>query len=84
MLGEAGLHVVTHDTVDCVWHLDSPGQLYEIFAEATVRMAMLLSAQSASAVEAIRRDMTDAVARDHEVDGGYRVPMPAALVIARN
>ena len=83
MLGEAGFHVVTHDTIDCVWHLDTPEQLFKIYSEATVRMAMLLSVQPASAVEAIRQAMTEAVARDHAVDGGYRVPIPAALVVAR-
>ena len=83
MLGEAGFAAVTLDTIDCVWHLDTPDQLFKIYAEATVRMAMLLSAQPDSAVAAIRQAMTDAVARDHAVDGGYRVPIPAALVIAR-
>ena len=83
MFGEAGLHIVKHDTIDCVWHLDTPEQLFKIYSEGTVRMAMLLSAQPVSAVKAIRQAMTDAVARDHAVDGGYRVQIPAALVIAR-
>ena len=83
MLGEAGFHIVKHDTIDCVWHLDTPEQLFKIYSEGTVRMAMLLSAQPASAVKAIRQAMTDAVARDYAVDGGYRVQIPAALVIAR-
>ncbi|MCZ6666577.1 MAG: methyltransferase domain-containing protein [Gammaproteobacteria bacterium] len=83
MLRGAGLQAVTHDTIDCVWHLDTPEQLFKIYSEATVRMAMILSAQPASAVEAIRQAMTEAVARDHAVDGGYRVQIPAALVIAR-
>lgn len=83
LLGAAGLELVTHNTIDCVWHLDTPEQLFRIYSEATVRMAMLLAAQPASAVEAIREAMTEAVARDHGVDGGYRVPVPAALVVAR-
>ena len=83
VLTAAGFHDVVHDTIDCVWHLDAPEQLFKIYSEATVRMAMLLSAQPASAVEAIRTSMTEAVAQDHATDEGYRVPIPAALVIAR-
>ena len=83
MLAKAGFHDVALDTIDCVWRLDSPGQLFTIYAEATVRMAMLLSAQPAMSVEAIRQTMTAAVAREYSVDGAYRVPIPAALVTAR-
>ncbi len=83
MLGEADLRVKAHDTIDCAWHLDTPEQLFDIYSKATVRMAMLLSAQPAAAVEAIREAMTATVARDHAVDGGYSVPIPAALIIAR-
>ena len=83
MLEEAGLQVLSHDTIDCLWHLDTANQLFKIYSEATVRMAMLLSAQPASAVEAIRQAMTEAVARNHAVDGGYRVRIPATLVIAK-
>ena len=72
-----------HETIDCVWHLDTPDQLFKIYAEATVRMAMLLSAPPAASVEANRKTMTDAVARDHAADGGFRVPVPAALIIAQ-
>ena len=83
MLGAAGFKAVRHETIDCVWHLDTPDQLFKIYAEATVRMAKLLSAQPAASVEAIRKAMTDAVARDHAADGGFRVPVPAALIIAQ-
>ena len=84
MLEEADLKLVKHDTIDCVWHLETPEQLFKIYSEATVRMAMLLSAQPGSVVEAIRNAMTEAVAKDHAVDGGYRVQIPAALVIAQS
>lgn len=82
MLKEAGLRLVKHDKIDCIWQLETPEQLFMIYSEATVRMAMLLSAQTPSTVAAIQKTMTEVVAKDHAVNGGYRVPIPAALIVA--
>lgn len=83
LLGAAGFRDIDHDKIDCVWRLDSADQLFKIYAEATVRMAMLLSAQPTSVVEAINKTMTESVAEGYASEGGFRVPVPAALVIAK-
>lgn len=83
MLGEAGFELVAHEIIECAWQLAHAWELFEIYAEATVRMRMIISLQPKDATAAIRQAMTQAVERDHAAEGGYRVPIPAALVIAR-
>ena len=46
-------------------------------------MAMILGAQSEEVIAAVRDTMREKVAADCAVEGGYRVPIPAALVTAR-
>ncbi len=83
LLAEAGLELIGHETIDCAWHLTAADQLFTIYSEATVRMAMILSAQPDAAREAIRQATLEAVERDHAADNGYEVGIPAALIVAR-
>jgi len=83
LLAAAGFNEIDHDIVDCVWRLASPDQLFRIYSEATVRMAMLLAAQPRRTVEAIRATMAEMVEAGHRTETGFVVPVPAALVTAR-
>lgn len=83
MLEAAGFSEVNCSTVDCVWRLETADQLFKIYSEATVRMAMLLAAQPRQIVEAIRSTMEKMVEAGHKSDTGFEVPVPAALIIAR-
>jgi ubiquinone/menaquinone biosynthesis C-methylase UbiE len=83
MLEAAGFTKVNHSTVDCVWQLETADQLFRIYSEATVRMAMMLAAQSRQTVEAIRSAMAEMVETGHKSDVGFEVPIPAVLITAR-
>jgi hypothetical protein len=45
LLADAGFSNINVMTVDCVWDLNSPDELFEIYARGTVRVAMLLAKQ---------------------------------------
>ena len=83
LLENAGFVDVKQGTIDCVWNLDTADQLFRIYSEATVRMAMLLAAQSKQIVEAIRSAMAKMVEESHKSDVGFKVPVPAALITAK-
>lgn len=82
LLREAGFHDVDLTLVDCVWDLDSPEGLSEIYENATVRAAMVLASQPEENLIAIRRAMAEAVQRRFAHGDRWRVPVPAALVRA--
>lgn len=82
LLQEAGFHNVDLTIVDCVWDLDSPEGLSEIYEKATVRAAMVLASQPEENLIAIRRAMAEAVQRRFARGDRWRVPVPAALVRA--
>jgi ubiquinone/menaquinone biosynthesis C-methylase UbiE len=64
-----------------VWHLTDPDSVFTVLIEGTVRTRAALRAQSASATEAIKTAIRDAVAPYRRGDR-YEVPMPAALSTA--
>src|SRR5579885_468354 len=82
LLGEAGFHNVELAIVDCVWDLDSPQALSEIYEKGTVRAAMVLAGQPPPNLTAIRRAMAEAVQKRFAHGDRWRVPVPAALVWA--
>ena len=45
LLADAGFSNIDVTTVDCMWDLNSPDELFEIYARGTVRVAMLLAKQ---------------------------------------
>jgi len=63
------------------WRFGSADGLFEAMKEGTVRTAGLLRAQTAEALDAIRRATRDAV-RAYEKDGVVELPMPAVLASA--
>ena len=63
------------------WHMSDPDQLFEMLSEGTARAAATLRAQTATAREAIRSTVREAVSKFKTGDG-YDVPMPAVLAMA--
>lgn len=82
LLREAGFNNVDLAIVDCVWDLDSPKDLSEIYEKGTVRAAMVLASQPPPNLTAIRRAMAEAVQKRFAYGDRWRVPVPAALVRA--
>ena len=66
---------VTH--VPQLWRLPSADALFDVMYNGSVRNAALLRAQKPEVVEAIRREIRQAV-----VNAGYELPMPAVLASA--
>jgi ubiquinone/menaquinone biosynthesis C-methylase UbiE len=81
-LSAAGFSNIDVTTVDCVWDLTAPEDLFEIYAKGTVRAAMLLSKQPPQNLAAIRSALTATVREQFSTGDRWRVPVPAALVRA--
>ena len=82
LLSGAGFSNIESTTVDCVWNLKAPEDLFEIYAKGTVRAAMLLSKQPPENLAAIRSALTARVRKQFSSGDHWRVPVPAALVRA--
>ena len=82
LLSEARFSNIEVTTVDCVWNLNTPEDLFEIYAKGTVRAAMVLSKQPAENLAAIRSALTATVREKFSSGDRWRVPVPAALVRA--
>lgn len=78
----AGFTDFTHGQADCAWTMSEPDGLFQIFAEGTVRAAMLLSAQPPENLAAIKAAITGAVQERFAQGNGWRCPAPAAVVSA--
>ena len=82
LLADAGFSNIDVTTVDCAWDLNSPDELFEIYARGTVRVAMLLAKQPPQNLAAIRSALTSLVEEQFSQEKRWRVPVPAALVLA--
>lgn len=82
MLQAAGFRPAGHEIREFHWNLQAPEDLFNIFSQGTVNFAMILKNQSAEIIDRIRAAMTATVAADYAVDGGFRVPVPAATIVA--
>jgi hypothetical protein len=82
LLADAGFSNIDVTTVDCVWDLNSPDELFEIYARGTVRVAMLLANQPPQNLAAIRSALTLLVQEQFSHGKRWRVPVPAALLLA--
>jgi ubiquinone/menaquinone biosynthesis C-methylase UbiE len=82
LLSQAGFSNVDVMTVDCIWDLSAPEDLFEIYAKGTVRAAMLLSKQPPQNLASIRSALTTTVREQFSSGDRWRVPVPAALVRA--
>jgi hypothetical protein len=78
VLLELGFQAPETRIVPQVWRLPSGDALFDIMRDGTVRTAGLLRAQTAEALEAIRAEIREAVAR-YRRDGAIELPMPAVL-----
>ena len=82
LLSDAGFSNIDVTTVDCVWDLDAPEDLFEIYAKGTVRVATMLATQPPQNLAAIRPALALSVRQQFSVGNRWRVPVPAALVSA--
>lgn len=82
ILSDAGFSNIEVTTVDCLWDLSAPEDLFEIYAKGTVRAAMLLSKQPPENLAAIRSALTTRVRERFSSGDRWRIPVPAALVRA--
>jgi len=81
VLTAAGFESVLVTLVPQVWRLRSPEALFEVVLNSTVRMAALLKAQSAQALDAIRDEVRQ-TATQYIAGGCLELPMPAVLASA--
>jgi SAM-dependent methyltransferase len=85
LLGAAGFDAdsIVMEDVPLLWRFSEAGELFELFAAATTRSALVLAAQS----EATRRKIEDAFARAvsawSTADGDFAIPHAAVAVTAR-
>jgi ubiquinone/menaquinone biosynthesis C-methylase UbiE len=82
LLSDAGFSNIDVTTVDCVWDLDAPEDLFEIYAKGTVRAATLLNSQPPQNFAAIRSALASSVRAQFSNGNRWRIPVPAALVRA--
>lgn len=82
MMSGAGLRITAHEVVTPAWTLSAPEELFEVFATATVGVAMLLKSQAPQVVERIRAQVGETVERQHAAGAEYRVPVPVAVITA--
>jgi SAM-dependent methyltransferase len=82
LLSDAGFSNVAATTINCVWDLDRPEDLFEIYARGTVRAAKLLLSQPTENLAAIRSTLAATVRQQFAHENRWRVPVPAALVWA--
>jgi len=82
LLMEAGFNDIDLSILDCVWDLDRPSRLSEIYEKGTVRAAMILASQPPQNLVAIRQAMAEAVQKRFACRDRWRVPVPAVLVRA--
>lgn len=82
LLSDAGFFNIDVSIVDCVWDLDAPEDLFEIYAKGTVRVATMLANQPPQNLAAIRSALALSVRQQFSNGNRWRVPVPAALVRA--
>lgn len=82
LLSDARFSNIEVTMVNCLWNLNAPEDLFEIYAKGTVRAAMVLSKQPAENLAAIRCALTAAVREKFSSGDRWLVPVPAALVQA--
>jgi hypothetical protein len=82
LLSAAGFSNIDVTTVDCIWDLSAPEDLFEIYAKGTVRTANLLSMQPSQNLASIRSALATTVREQFARGDRWRVPVPAALVRA--
>jgi ubiquinone/menaquinone biosynthesis C-methylase UbiE len=80
-LATAGFVSPTFSQVPQVWRVSDPDEVFDVFAEASVRAGATLRAQSPSSREAIKLALRDTVA-GYKIGDNFDVPAPAVLATA--
>lgn len=80
LFSQAGFRDISHGQADCAWTVSEPDGLFRIFAEGTVRAAMVLSAQPPEHLKKIREAITTVVRDRFAHETAWRCPAPAAIV----
>jgi hypothetical protein len=80
LLAEAGFTGLRQAEVPSAWMLEAPEHLFEAFAHASVRSAMLLARQPPDRLQAIRTAMVREVLTLVGPAGPWQVPMPALVI----
>ena len=83
LLTEAGFQDIRVDRIACQWALADPADLFDIFANATLRFRDFMARQPDQNHAAIRKDVANTVSQWPQTGGKWRVDQPAALVSAR-
>lgn len=83
LLSAAGLALTSIEHVPCHWDMEDPGHLFDIFLRGAPRGGSLLSRQPEENRNAIRDAMEQAVRARCAHGSGFRVEIPAALVVAQ-
>jgi SAM-dependent methyltransferase len=81
-LESAGFRDVHVRMLPIVWKPDSPDAVFDAVSRGGVRTAALLRAQSAAALQTIRKTVVGEVERYRSDDGDIVLPMPAVLASA--
>lgn len=82
LFADANFLNVEMKTIDCFWDLDTPEDLYAIYAKGTVRAASLLGNQPAPNKAAIQSNMSTIVRGRFAHGDKWQALVPAALVSA--
>src|SRR5262249_11657102 len=76
LLSVPGFSNIDVTTIDCVWDLSAPDDLFEIYARGTARAAALLSKQTSQNLAATRSALTATVRAQFSSGDRWRVPVP--------
>ncbi|MEM0948887.1 MAG: methyltransferase domain-containing protein [Pseudomonadota bacterium] len=82
LLVGAGLAMTRHQVVPCHWDLTAPEELAEIFHKGAPRGGKLMSIQPSENLAAIKAAMAAKVRAEFAHGDGWRVEIPAAMVVA--
>jgi len=80
LFADAGFTNIAQGVTDCAWVINEPDGLFRLYAEGTVRAAMLLSSQPPDNLAAIKAAITDTVREKFAHVDGWRCPAPAAVI----
>jgi ubiquinone/menaquinone biosynthesis C-methylase UbiE len=78
-LSDAGFEETTSEMLPLVWQLKDADDLFQAFVRGTARTGALLRAQTPEALSAIRKEMSEQVAKKFGSGYGFCIPMPAMM-----
>ena len=82
-LNTAGFTVEATTLSETAWTFQDPDRLFQILADGTITMGMLIKSQPKANIAAMRNAMAAAVQAESEAGEGYRIAVTALVVAAR-